>query len=127
MATVTPVITRKPLSNGSFDGWQVQWSGMKNGDVGVAVDLIGFHDRSFQVEGTFGAGGNAELQGSNDDDGSVTLGNYRVLRDPSSTALDITAASIHGVLEATNWVRPKITGGDGTTSLTVTMFLRSTR
>lgn len=120
MATV--VGTRSDLpNNGVGEAWAISWANMKNGDVGDVVELPEYHDRSVQVVGTFGAAGNVRVEGSNDGT------NFAVLHDPSSTALNITTASIAGILEATRQVRPEITAGDGTTSLTVTMFLRRTR
>jgi len=92
---------------------------MQNGDVGVAVDMLGFADRSIQVEGIFGAAGNAEIQGSND---ALT---FRPLHDPIGVLLDVTAATdkIRHIMEITRLLRPAITAGDGTTSLTVTIFV----
>jgi hypothetical protein len=120
MSTINPVEQELPSTSLGQKCWQVTWGPMANGDVGAPVDLVEYTDRSVQVEGTFGTGGNAEIQGSND------LSNFRPLRDPSSTLLDLTAAGIHGILEFTGQIRPKITAGDDTTSLTVTLVLRRT-
>jgi len=80
--------------------------------------MPGSADRSVQVTGTFGAGGNLRIEGSNDGT------NYSALTDPQGNALDFTATKIEGVLELTRYIRPRATAGDGTTSLTVTMILR---
>lgn len=94
-----------------------QWTGLLNGDDGAPVDLNDYTDRSVQVQGTIGVGGNCRIEGSNDGT------NYVVLTDPQGTALNITAAGvIEQVLEVTRYIRPRITAGDGTTSLTVTIF-----
>ena len=120
MTTVTPTLVELPTNYQGFKCWQVQWAGMTNGAVGVPVNLVEFSDRSVQVEGTFGVGGNVAVQGSND------LVNYELLRDPSSTVLNLTAVGLHGILELSGAIRPVVTAGDGTTSLTVTMVFRRT-
>lgn len=103
------------------DAYRVTWTGLLNGDDGdpVSENYAKYADRSVQALGTFGAGGNLRVEGSND--GATT---YATLNDPSSTALDITAAKVKQVLELTGIIRPHVTAGDGTTSLTCVMFMR---
>lgn len=120
MATVQPVLAELPTNHQGFKAWQVQWPNMHNGDVGAPIALVEYSDRSVQVEGTFGSGGSVAIQGSND------LTNFETLRDPSSTALTLTTAGIHGILELTGEIAPTVTAGDGTTSLTVTLCVRRT-
>lgn len=118
MATITPTITPLP-GPGDVSGYLIQWGPMQNGDIGKAVDMLAFADRSIQVEGVFGAGGNAEIQGSND--GAT----FRPLHDPVQNLLDINSVSdkIKQIMEITRLLRPNITAGDGTTSLTVTIYV----
>lgn len=97
------------------------WTGLLNGDTGEPVALNEFGDRSFQALGTFGAGGSVQPQGSNDGT------NYIQLRDASSTAFAHTAAGLKQILEATLYVRPSVTAGDGTTSLSCYLFARRTQ
>src|SRR5687768_10491786 len=77
----------------------VVWTGLTKAtdDTGDPMSVPGFSDRSVQVEGTFGAGGSCRIEGSNN---GV---NYRVLTDPQGNALDITAAKIEAVVEATKY------------------------
>lgn len=96
-----------------------QWVSLANGDDGEPLDLSAFADRSVQVTGTFGASGNLRVEGSLD---GVT---YSVLSDPQGNALDIASAKIEAVLEATRFIRPRVTSGDGTTDLSVTIISRS--
>lgn len=91
---------------------------LANGDTGQPVEMPGFADRSIQVEGTFGAGGNLRIQGSN------SGANYATLTDPQGNDLNITAAKIEQISEVVRWMRPNVTAGDGTTSLTVTLLVR---
>lgn len=96
----------------------VTWTGLANGDSGEAVDFDDFPDRSVQVGGTFGTGGTVVIEGSND------LANYISLTDPQGNAISKTAAAIETVMELTRIIRPRVTAGDGTTSINVTMVFR---
>ena len=93
------------------------WTPLTNGDSGAPVSGPGWADRTFQVEGTFGAGGTLIVEGSND---GV---NYRTLDDPFGNALSITAVGVKQLTEVTLYVRPRISAGDGTTSLTISALL----
>jgi hypothetical protein len=98
---------------------------MQNGDVGIPVsatdNIAGHADRSVQIGGTFGSGGTVAIEGSND------AVNFSTLNDPSSTPLVLTAPVIKGILEAVRQIRPHIVGGDGTTSMTVSLMMRKLR
>lgn len=96
----------------------VTWATVLNGDSGVMLDQSEYTDKSVQVFGTFGAGGNVRLQGSNDGT------NWNTLTDGQGNALDITAAGIKFVTEATRYIRPLVTAGDGNTNVTVTILLK---
>lgn len=94
------------------------WAGMVNGDVGTPLELANFSDRSVQVVGTFGTGGNVSIEGSLDGI------NYKVLTDPQGNVLDITAAAIEAVMELVRWIRPHVTAGDGNTNVTVLILAK---
>ena len=94
------------------------WANMQNGDDGQPIELANFADRSVQVFGTFGAGGNVRIEGSIDGT------NYAPLTDPQGNALDINTAKIEAIIELVRWIRPVVTAGDGSTSLTITMLLK---
>lgn len=100
--------------------WVVSWADLTNAtsDSGDPFEMPGAADRSLQVTGTFGAGGTVTFEGSND--GS----NWATLTDPQGNALTVQTAKIEAVVELTRYVRPRITAGDGTTSLTATMLVR---
>lgn len=121
MATINPVfVAHQGIT--SLDGYGAGWPAMANGDVGAAIDKFGgFADKSMQVDGTFGAGGTVIAEGSND---GV---NFHTLNDPQGNPISITAAGIKTILESVLHVRPRVTGGDGTTSLAITMFARKTQ
>lgn len=118
MATRTPTIT-EPDAERLPGNWAiVQWSGMLNTDDGTPIDMVAFPDRSVQVTGTFGAGGNLRIEGTID--GTT----WATLTDPQGNALDFTAAKIEAISELVRRVRPRVTAGDGTTNLVVSLLVR---
>lgn len=90
------------------------WTGLLNGDTGSPQTGASLPDKSVQVSGTFGTGGSCSLKGSND---GVT---YFTLTDPQGNALVFTAAGMEQIAENPRYMRPEVTAGDGSTSLTVT-------
>lgn len=99
------------------------WAAMSNGDDGEVLSteaIAQYLDRTFQVTGTFGAGGTMVIEGTND---GV---NYYTLDDPQGIPLSITTAGIYQVIQVTLKMRPRVSAGDGTTSLVVTGLLRRT-
>jgi len=108
--------------DGSVGTKVIQWTGLLNGDTGEPYEFSGrYADKSVQVSGTFGTGGKCVVEGSN----FVSSPVWATLNDAQGSALEIIAAKIKQVLENTNQIRPNITAGDGTTSLTVTMCISS--
>lgn len=96
----------------------VVWTGLLNTDTGAPFERTDYSDRSVQVTGTFGTGGTLVIQGSNNGT------NWSTLTDPQGNALSFTAAGLEQVQELVRFLRPNVTGGDGTTSLVVTMLAR---
>ena len=90
------------------------WANLANGDSGLPVQGPGWADRTFQLTGTFGSGGTCVIEGSND---GV---NYAVLDDPFGNPMSFTTAVLKQLIEIPLWVRPRVSVGDGTTSLTIT-------
>jgi len=113
-----PTIQKTNLPSGNTKTVVSRWANMANGDDGESIGFSQYTDKSVQVTGTFGAGGSVRIEGSND--GS----NWAVLTDPQGNDLNITAAKIEMVTEATLYVRPRVTAGDGTTSLSVTLLMK---
>lgn len=97
-----------------------QWAVLANGDDGTPLgpDWSHYPDRSVQVTGTFGSGGTIVWEGSNDGTNWVTL------NTPAGVAISLTGAGLKQVLEGTLYARPRVTAGDGTTALVVTVFAR---
>lgn len=99
------------------------WTGLTNAtsDTGEPLDLLDFADYTVEFTGTFGAGGTIVLEGSNV--GSA----YYTLNDVQASAITKTSAGIEQVAEAPRWIRPRVSAGDGTTSLTCTIYARRGR
>jgi len=123
MATKPVVIT--PATPEDYQNHTAVWASLLNGDDGTPVLMAGSQDRSVQYTGTFGAGGSIQLEGSND---VVARGlfpaNWFVLSTPQGTTGAKSAAGIVQIEEATLWVRPRVTAGDGTTNLQASLFMK---
>lgn len=113
MATVAGTRT-----DGFTEGVFETWTPLLNSDSGSTATFVGAGDRTVQVTGTFGVGGTVIIEGSLD--GATWFG----LRDPTSTAISFTAAGLKAILEAVPYIRPRVTAGDGTTSITVKIYHR---
>ena len=94
------------------------WSGLLNGDSGEPIEMPSFADRSIQIVGVFGSGGNLRIQGSNNGTDWATL------TDPQGNDLNITTAKIEQVTEVVRYIRPLVTAGDGTTDLDLILLVR---
>ena len=105
----------QPASQNAF---VASWADLLNGDDGAPIAITPYTDKSAQVFGTFGAGGSLPIEGSND---GV---NWAVLTDPQGNDLRFTTGKIEFISEATRFLRPGPVSGDGTTSLTVLIFLK---
>src|SRR5574343_1417608 len=118
MAVVNSVQTN--LNDAFNRGHLTQWTPLTffGLDMGLPLELFGEADRSLQITGTFGVGGTVIIEGSNDGT------NYATLKDHLGVALSLTAAGIYSVDQITRYLRPRISAGDGTTSLTVTALSR---
>jgi hypothetical protein len=99
----------------------IRWASMANGDTGAPIDLHGeFGDKCVQLTGTLSTGGAMTFQGSNIAGSSPT---WATLRDASGSTIVMTSLGFAQVLENPYRVRPNITAGDGSTSLTVTLYM----
>ena len=98
------IYTWTPLTTANADGQPAQYQGAG--------------DRVVQVTGTFGAGGTVILQGSCDGT------NWFGLNNPQGTALSFVAVGLKEVLENCPYIRPFVSAGDGTTSITAILAVR---
>lgn len=102
------VRTWTPLTTTNNDGAPISYA--SNGMGGV----------TFQVNGTFGAGGTLVVEGSNDGT------NWYTLSDQANAAVSFSTAGLKTVRDQPLFIRPRVTAGDGTTSLTVVAALQKT-
>lgn len=102
------------------DCWIVTWTGLLNGDDGDPIKMPECADGSVQFFGTFGVGGTIQWEGTN----QRTTANFIILTDPQGTTITKTAAAIETCEESCFQRRPRVTAGDGTTSLTCVALLR---
>ncbi|HXF44867.1 MAG TPA: hypothetical protein VNK91_01995 [Burkholderiaceae bacterium] len=114
--------TGVPLGDGRYEVAIVTWSGLiatPELDTGQPFEAPHFADRSVQILGVLGVGGNVVIEGSND---GV---NYATLTDPQGNPLTFNAINrLEAVTELTRHIRPRVTAGDGSTSFTVVMLVR---
>lgn len=112
-----PTINHEPIPIPiftDFDGVICRkWPAMANGDVGEPIALTRYSDRTVQVTGTPGAGGTLVIRGSND---GLT---YDDMRDVFGNTISATGSKLITLTEVPIWIRPEVTGGDGTTSFNV--------
>jgi hypothetical protein len=101
------------------------WAGVINSSTPAPVIPPGGHnDRTIQISGTPGAGLAIDVQGSNQ---TVNPGTeWASLREPGNAKLNtllVTAnlgsGDMRQILESTQQVKPVLSGGDGTTALTI--------
>lgn len=90
----------------------VTWSGLLNGDDGSGAMIGRGPDRTVQIVGTFGAGGAVAIEGSND--GGTTWG---PVKDAYGTDMSLTTSATRAIGCNPLLIRPRVTAGDGTTSL----------
>jgi hypothetical protein len=122
MAT-TATISGVPADEKLGECRHVAWT-LAQGEAGDWIRYTEFADKSVQVGGTFG-GASVSIHGSND---LTSPTNTNVLRNPfTSDAITRIAASLDHIAEMPLWIRPVVTGGDGTTAIVVNLVIRRGR
>lgn len=106
-ANILPVIT--VITGGSGASLLWSWTGMAGAsDTAVAASVGACHQAAVSITGTFGTT-TISLQGALD---GATFAN---LNDAGGTAINaIAATAVKGVREMTNYVKPVLSGGNGT-------------
>jgi hypothetical protein len=84
------------------------WTLPAVGDTGIAVQNPTFSDRSVQVSTLTWGGSTVTIEGSND---GLT---YFTLTDQAGAALTFTSSGLRQILQVCRYIRPKATGGTGT-------------
>lgn len=120
MATVSPTVADVPVNGNNGKAKVATWTAITTTNtVGAIVSLPNCNHATIQLTGTFGAAATIVMEGSNNGTTFFTLTNT------ANTALSsLTAAAGHEVSEHPLFYRPRLaSGGDGSTSITVSMFL----
>lgn len=99
------------------------WANLLNTDTGRPQGFQGSGDKTVQFTGTFGTGGTVLLEGTCDKDPAAAT--WFILNDLQTVAISKTAAALEGIAESVLWVRPRVSAGDGTTSLTAQLLVRA--
>lgn len=100
------------LERGAF---LITWASLTTAaPTGDSIERAASTDRSVQVTGNFGTGGVVRMEGSND---GV---NYIILTDGQGNAIQFTAEGIEAIIEATRYIRPRVSAGTG---VNVAVFL----
>ena len=86
----------------------------------IPENYADYTDRNVDVDGTFGAGGNLRVAGTN-------RAAYKALNDSFGNALNIAAAAVKSIAEVPLLTRPEVTAGDGDTDLDVTIVCHRSR
>lgn len=117
MATVTGV-DQLYLQNHRVRTWTPLTTTNSDGDP-ISYASNGMGGVTFQVNGTFG-GGTVLVEGSNNGT------NWYTLNDQSNSPVSFSAAGLKTVRDQPLYIRPRLNGGDGTSSLTVVAALQKT-
>lgn len=100
----------------------VKWTGLLNGDTGAPFVCSHLPDKHFEASGTWGAGGKVAMQAAAEP--ALAPSVWNTMRDPSQNVIELTsAAAVEQCLDNSYAIRPNVTAGDGTTSLTVRAVL----
>lgn len=108
--------------NGLHGAVHISWFNMPNDSVGDYLEFSNHSDKTIQYWGTF-AGASAYMKGSND----PTVPNdpdaaaWFDLTDLQGNALTKTSAAGEMIIENPRYIRPVVTGGDGTTAINVSI------
>lgn len=121
MADAVRSLTRTDLKT-TVPAAIIGWTGLDSDDSGSPAQMADFPDKTVTITGTFGTGGAISIQGSNNNT------NWFSLTDPQGNPIEKTAAAMELITENPLYIRPLVTAGDGTTSLTVQVLcLKSSR
>lgn len=118
MATVTGV-DQLYLQNHRVRTWGPLTTTNADGDP-ISYASNGMGGVTFQVNGTFGSGGTLVVEGSNNGT------NWYTLNDQANSPVSFSAAGLKTVRDQPLYIRPRLNGGDGTSSLTVVAALQKT-
>lgn len=115
MATISPVIESQTLPPGDGSIVRYSWTMVTAGDVGAAMPMAQWADRSVSFDGTFGAG-TIVWEGSNNGT------DYYTLTDAQTVPISKTAVGLEQAVEISLFARPRVSAT--VTSVVVTCVAR---
>jgi len=117
--------------SGSFTSRGVhlqQWTALTTGTVGNPMACPGLADKTVYIGGTFSTGGTCSIYGSNDPVSTApSSAAWAILTDPQGNEITKTASGIETISENPMRIRPRVTSGDGSTSINVRIVSNSQR
>jgi hypothetical protein len=125
------------VANKARNAQSATWTGLLNGDTGAPVAEFDYGRTNrtpsgeklsgacVQISGTFGAGGSVQLEGSND--GSTWFVLTGTITAAAPAAIIKTVAYLGQIVQSALSIRPNVTAGDGSTNLTVNVFMARKR
>lgn len=120
-----PTKIKTPFDASGIQVWE--WTGLLNGEKGAPLAIPQYPDKTFQAYGTFGTGGTVTWEGTNDEAAAPADARYGALAKQDGTDLTQTTAKPSVCQQAPYQVRPNVTAGDGTTSLTARVVMTTPR
>lgn len=94
-----------------------EWA-VTDSDTFKAARVPNRSDKTMQVSGDFGAGGDIQIEGSIDPDGAV----FNRLTDPQGNTIAFTSAGIETIMENVAYIRPVVDSGTSV-DVTVRIFM----
>ncbi len=97
-----------------------EWAGLSESDVASHVELPFRPDKSMQVSGNFGSGGDIRVEGSLDPDAAI----WGQLTDPQGNTISFLTGNdedLEVILQNAFWFRPIVAAGTAV-SVTVRIF-----
>lgn len=107
----------------------LKWEGVANGDTLQPAKVPAYNDKVIAVHGIFGSGGSISLYGSNIEsdeavDPTTSASSWIPLKDAQGNTMTYTSKDGEAINQNFFMIGGKVTAGDGTTSLTVTLVCK---
>lgn len=97
----------------------VKWAGLALNDTGKPFIFPRHTDRTVSCKGTYGVGGTCVIEG----DLEIPPTSYAAVNDPQGNPIIFTVYKNKAILENATNIRPRVSAGDGTTSLDVYLLM----
>ena len=119
--------TDLPLTNASLNQnvRTIAWSPLAENQAGAWAAFADFSDKTVHIFGVFN-GATVTMQGSNDPLVLTTpdTAAAETLVDPQGNTIAKLASNMSQILENPLYIRPNVTGGDGSTAVSVIVSVR---